>query len=78
MKKFIEHMKANKTPHERRQFAMQAAGLCTALLFVGWLATLGVHLASVNKQVGLENGGNAASTLIAVQAASSTLKNGGY
>lgn len=51
MKKFIEHIKTNKTPHERRSHAAKVAGVCTALVFVGWLGTLGLRFSSGNAAV---------------------------
>ncbi len=46
MKRYIEHIKNNRTAHQRRQHAMQAAGALTAALFAVWLGTLGLRLAS--------------------------------
>jgi hypothetical protein len=46
MKNFIERMKEERTPHERRQFAMRVAATVTAVLFVGWLATFGVRIST--------------------------------
>lgn len=40
-----------KDPHERRQAAMRIAGSITAVIFVGWVATLGVRLASPEANV---------------------------
>jgi hypothetical protein len=45
MKNYIAHMKS-KTPHERRQHAMQVASVATALLLVVWVTTLGVRFAT--------------------------------
>jgi len=45
MKRYLQHIKT-KSPHHRRQFAMQIAGCLTAVVFVGWLTTLGVRLSS--------------------------------
>jgi hypothetical protein len=50
MKKYLAHIK-QKAPHERRQVAMRIAGSITAVIFVGWVATLGVRLASPNANV---------------------------
>ena len=44
MKRYIEHMK-RKTPHERRQHALQVACVATFLVAVIWLTTLGLHSA---------------------------------
>ncbi|HVU80294.1 MAG TPA: hypothetical protein VHD37_02940 [Candidatus Paceibacterota bacterium] len=71
MKAYIEKLRAERTPHERRQISMQVAGLMTALLFVGWLGTLGVRLAST-PVAHQDNTSNAAAALVAVQGASST------
>ena len=38
-KKYMQHVQA-KTPHHRRQHAVQVAGLFTALAFVVWITTL--------------------------------------
>jgi hypothetical protein len=69
MKKLIERLKAEKTPHERRQISMQVAGVITAVLFVGWIGTLGVRISTAPQP---SNQDNAAAALVAVQAASST------
>jgi hypothetical protein len=50
MKKYFERMQQEKTTHERRQWAMRAAGTLTAVLFVGWIATLGVRLSAPSSQ----------------------------
>jgi hypothetical protein len=49
MKKYFDHMRS-KSPHERRQHAMQVAGIITALVFVVWVSTLGVRFASTPPQ----------------------------
>lgn len=41
-KKYVKHVQA-KTPHHRRQHAVQFAGLFTALAVVVWVTTLGVR-----------------------------------
>jgi hypothetical protein len=41
MKPYFDHMET-KTTHERRQHAMQVAGILTAVVFVGWVASLGL------------------------------------
>ncbi|MBI2005110.1 hypothetical protein HYS79_03090 [Patescibacteria group bacterium] len=46
MKKYFKHLQENTAPHERRQFAMRAAGALTTVLFVTWAASLGVRLAN--------------------------------
>jgi hypothetical protein len=45
MKNYIHNMR-QKAPHERRQAAMRIAATVTAVLFLGWVATLGVRLAT--------------------------------
>lgn len=47
MKRYIEHIQT-KDPHERRQHALRIAGALTAVVFVGWLGTLGLRLAGGN------------------------------
>jgi len=46
MRRYIEHIKNTREPHERRQHAMQVAGIATAALFAVWIGTLGVRLTS--------------------------------
>lgn len=70
MKKFIARMRQEKTPHERRQFSMQVAGVITALLFVGWLGTLGARLVGSGAAPAAEN---TAATLQAVSSTSTML-----
>jgi hypothetical protein len=53
MRRYIEHVQ-NKEPHERRAHALRIAGTLTALVFVGWLGTLGLRLA--NSPVASEEG----------------------
>ena len=68
MKRYIQHVQDTHTPHERRQVAMRIAAIVTAVLFVAWLATLGVRLGGmVPAVVNNEGGSNAASVLEAVQ-----------
>jgi hypothetical protein len=45
MKRYIEKIQA-KPPHERRETALRIATSVTGVIFVGWLATLGVRLAN--------------------------------
>jgi hypothetical protein len=45
VKKYIENLK-QKPPHERRQAAMRLSLGITGVIFVGWLATLGVRLSN--------------------------------
>ena len=44
MKRYIQHIKDTRDPHQRRQHAMQVAGVITGALFVVWLGTLGYRL----------------------------------
>jgi hypothetical protein len=46
MKNYIEHIKNTRTTHQRRQHALQVAGGVTAALFLVWIGTLGMRLAS--------------------------------
>ncbi len=50
---------------------MQIAGVLTAILFVGWVGTLGVRLAGTGSTQPAATS-NTAATLMAVQGASST------
>jgi hypothetical protein len=71
MNNFVERLKAEKSPHERRQLALQVAGGVTALLFVVWVSTLGVRLAQSGASA-QQAASNTAATLVAVQAAASS------
>ena len=50
IKKYFEHMHTKST-HERRQHALRVATVVTAVVFVGWLATLGVRLGGSGSSV---------------------------
>lgn len=51
-KKYVKHVQA-KTPHHRRQHAVQFAGLFTAIAFTVWVTTLGMRFGtSVNTNNG--------------------------
>ena len=55
MKQFIAKMQEERTPHERRQWALGVAGILTATLFVVWLATLGARVAYENQKTAEKN-----------------------
>lgn len=42
MAPYFEHMH-RKSPHERRAHAMRVAGVITALIFAGWVSTIGLR-----------------------------------
>lgn len=44
MRRYIEHIKETREPHQRRQHAVQVAGLLTGAMFAVWLGTLGYRL----------------------------------
>lgn len=56
MKKYIEHMK-QQPPHERRMAAIRIASVVTGVIFVGWLATLGVRLGEPVQKTAAEASG---------------------
>jgi hypothetical protein len=60
MKKYFERMQEERTPHERRAYAVRMAGIVTAVLFVGWLATLGLRLGAGAGVVAQQNAQNSA------------------
>ena len=45
IKRYYNHM-TQKSTHERRQHALRIATFVTAVVFVGWLGTLGLRLSS--------------------------------
>jgi hypothetical protein len=51
MKRYLDHMHQKPT-HERRRHAMRVAGILTALVFVGWITTLGVQLGTPSTSSG--------------------------
>jgi len=42
---------SQKSPHERRMHSMRVAGVLTALMFMGWVTTLGLGATSTPSQV---------------------------
>jgi hypothetical protein len=67
MNRYLKHMHGKPT-HERRQHAMKIAAVLTALVFVGWVTTLGLQLGSSNNAPTQVAGSDAASqTAAAVQ-----------
>jgi hypothetical protein len=76
-KKYVKHIQG-KTPHHRRQHAMQVAGLFTALAFVVWVTTLGFRFAPVINSGAVANGtgGDQQTQLAGADAADNTSQNG--
>jgi hypothetical protein len=69
LKRYMNHVQ-KKTPHHRRQHAAQVAGLITAVAFVVWITTLGVHYStSANTIAGAENDDTQQTQLAGVDAA---------
>lgn len=66
MKKYFDHINS-KEPHERRQHAMQIAGVVTAMVFAVWITTLGFRLTSGNAQVAQDDSSQTSLTAAAVQ-----------
>jgi hypothetical protein len=66
---YLEHLQNNKTPHQRRQFALQLASIITGLLFIGWISTVGIRFISTG---GVEQLQSTAATLIPVGNATTT------
>ena len=46
MRRYIEHIRETRAPHERRGHAVQVSGIITAAIFAVWVGTLGLRLAS--------------------------------
>lgn len=69
MRKYIEKLHTRPI-HEKREFAVHAAAGVTALVFLVWLSTLGVRMATSNPQTTLA--GSDAANLIAATAAAGT------
>lgn len=67
MKAYIERMKEERTAHERRRFAMRVAAICTALIFIAWITTLGLRLGHQGEQSPTVNTANTLSAVGAEQ-----------
>ncbi|MSR70533.1 hypothetical protein EXS62_00630 [Candidatus Kaiserbacteria bacterium] len=67
MRRYIQHIKDTKVPHERRQHAMKISGILTAALFAVWVGTLGVRLASQPEATLTDNSLSAAAANAQVQ-----------
>ena len=50
MKRYLDHMKT-KSPHERRQHAMQVSAGVVALVFVAWISTIGLRFSSTPQSI---------------------------
>lgn len=48
MKRYIEHIQTRE-PHERRTHALRVSSAVVAVVFVGWIATLGLRLTSAGE-----------------------------
>lgn len=74
MKRYIEHIKNTKTPHERRAHAMRMAGGVTALVAVVWLTTLGVRFGTsatdASQAAAAANAGSTDNTLVVASSTS--------
>ena len=66
MKRYFEHMHG-KPAHDRRQHAMRVAGIITALVFVGWVTTLGMRLGTGGAQVAGSDTSQTAAAITSLQ-----------
>jgi hypothetical protein len=66
MRKYLEHLQ-NKSPHERRQHAMQLSMGIVALLAVAWLALLPLRFMGDFQTQGTESSTQVASVVSATQ-----------
>ncbi|MEK7109044.1 MAG: hypothetical protein AAB919_01240 [Patescibacteria group bacterium] len=66
MNRYLEHLHRKPT-HERRQHAMRVAGVLTALVFVGWVTTLGMQLGTTNNSAQVAGTDNTGQTAAALQ-----------
>jgi len=66
MRRYIQQLQDTHTPHERRQVALRVATIVTAILFIGWLATLGLRLGGNVPEVAEDSSSNSAAVLEAV------------
>jgi hypothetical protein len=71
VKKYMNHVKS-KTPHHRRQHAVQMAGVFTALAVVVWITTLGWRFGTPQESGNSATVTSADQTLLAGVAASDT------
>ncbi len=75
LRRYINHIKLTRTPHERRSHALQIATGTTALVALVWITTLGMRFANPGQgdqtqTAGAANASN--STLNTLVVASST------
>ncbi len=66
MKRYLQHMH-NQDPHDRRTHALHVASLVTGLVFVGWVATLGMRFAVDDSLVAQDGSDQAAAVVQATQ-----------
>jgi hypothetical protein len=78
MKKFLNHIKSTREPHQRRTHALAVAGGITAVIALIWLTTLPLRLQGPTQPVadnGSDNGG--AQTLLTAAAENAPTNNSG-
>ncbi len=71
MRRYLEHMH-NKDPHERRAHALKVASAVTGLVFMVWIATLGVRLAVPEDTVAQDSSTNSGQAAAVAEAAPKT------
>lgn len=74
MRNYLHHIRNTRDPHQRRQHAMQVAGVLTGALLVVWLGTLGVRLSSQTEVAQSDEQSLTASAAAAVQNATAHLQ----
>lgn len=65
---YVAHLHS-RPAHHRRRFSMQAAGVITIAVFLVWLSTLGVRLATSGTSAPLPDSAGSAAALLAGDAA---------
>ncbi len=81
MRRYIEHIKNTRTPHERRTHALQIAGIITAAIFVTWAGTLSwrfANLAPVAQDDGTQTSLSSGQTSLTASAAAAQVQQGAH
>jgi hypothetical protein len=65
MAPYFDHMH-QKSTHERRTHAMRVAGVVTALIFAGWITTIGLRTNSSDQPQVAQDNSSAAQTAAAI------------
>lgn len=72
MAPYFDHMHS-KTPHERRMHSMRVAGVVTALVFAGWITSIGLGAGNPTTVAGSDTNSQTAAAAQGLPATANTL-----